>query len=53
MTGSTNNSSHKRNDTSELSNKKDKKKSDKLSNVDKVYNEMKSKNKKLKKEVQT
>lgn len=33
--------------------KKDKKKGEKLSNVDKVYSEMKSKNKKLKKEVQT
>ena len=34
------------------SSRKDKKKIDKLSNVDKVYNEMKQKNKKLKKEVQ-
>lgn len=32
--------------------RKDKKKIDKLSSVDKVYNEMKQKNKKLKKEVQ-
>ena len=32
--------------------RKDKKKAEKLSNVDKVYSEMKSKNKKLKKEMQ-
>lgn len=53
MTGSTNNSSHKRNDTADFdkANKKDKKKTEKLSNVDKVYSEMKSKNKKLKKEL--
>lgn len=35
------------------SGRKDKKKTEKLSNVDKVYSEMKSKNKKLKKELQT
>lgn len=53
MTGSTNNSSHKRNDTADFDkgSKKDRKKPEKLSNVDKVYSEMKQKNKKLKKEV--
>ena len=47
-------SSSKKGGESDLdkSGRKDKKKIDKLSNVDKVYNEMKQKNKKLKKEVQ-
>lgn len=52
MNGST--SASKKGDTSvdlDKSSRKDKKKSEKLSNVDKVYSEMKSKNKKLKKEM--